>query len=179
MGEEPIRHTGAPASARKEVASKAVLELIVNDAGCHLSDPRLDYNCVDTTVVSDEPHRYALPRFDVQLKASSSEHRVRRLADGDFSMQLDARSHWELRRDRMTPVKFILLLLPTGVEVPRLIRVGDRYTLDGIMLLSDPRTWDPLEPDQKSGTVRFRLEDEFTEEYVRSEMKRIGDGGRA
>ncbi|MEU9420422.1 DUF4365 domain-containing protein [Streptomyces sp. NPDC048272] len=179
MGEESSRHTGAPSSSQKEIASKAVLELIVNAAGCHLSDPRIDYNCVDTTVVSTEPHRYALPRFDVQLKASSSELRVRRRSDGGYSMQLDARSHWELRRPRITPIKLVLLRLPAGVEVPRLISVGNKLILDGIMLHSDPRTWDPLEADQKSGTVRFKSEDEFTEEYVRSEMKRIGDGGRA
>ncbi|MFE7092957.1 DUF4365 domain-containing protein [Streptomyces erythrochromogenes] len=177
MGEETIRRTGAPSSSQKEVASRAVLELIVNAAGCFLSDPRIDYNCVDATVVSAEPHPYALPRFDVQLKASSSKLLVRQRANGDFSMQLDARSHGELRRPRLTPVKLVLLLLPTGVEVPRLICAGDKLILDGIMLQSDPRSWDPLAPGQKSGTVHFKREDEFTEEYVRSEMKRLGDGG--
>ncbi|MFF2813446.1 DUF4365 domain-containing protein [Streptomyces sp. NPDC058000] len=156
MGEETYRRRGAPSSARKEVASLAVIELLANGAGCYLSDPRLDYNCVDTTVVSSEPHRYALPRFDLQAKASSSELKVRRLKDGDYSFQLEADDYNELRRLRIIPVKFVLMILPAGVDVPRLKSQGEGWSMDGIMLWSDPRDWPSLRLGQKSGTVRLR-----------------------
>ncbi|MFJ9151790.1 DUF4365 domain-containing protein [Streptomyces sp. NPDC102270] len=179
MSEETFRRQGAPSSARKEVASLAVIELLANGAGCHVSDPRLDYNCVDTTLVSDEPHRYALPRFDIQAKASSSKSKVRRLKNGDYSFQLEADDYAVLRQPRITPVKFVLMILPRGVDVPRLKSRGGRWSMDGIMLWSDPRDWAPLRPGQKSGTVRLRVEDEFSEEYIRSELKKLGDGGAA
>ncbi|MFE7301820.1 hypothetical protein [Streptomyces sp. NPDC057579] len=134
MGEETYRRRGAPSSARKEVASLAVIELLANGAGCYLSDPRLDYNCVDTTVVSSEPHRYALPRSDLQAKASSSELKVRRLKDGDYSFQLEADDYNELRRLRIIPVKFVLMILPAGVDVPS-IQV-EQQSLNGF-----PATW--------------------------------------
>ncbi|TJZ99710.1 DUF4365 domain-containing protein [Actinacidiphila oryziradicis] len=171
------RHAGIPPEAHKERASYYTLGLIANAAGCYLSDPHLDFDCIDTTVVASGA-RFRRWRFDVQLKCSSSDNTVRRLVSGDYSMSLPAGQYDLLRLPGSpVPMRFVVLILPTGVQIPPFDPEGDSMRLDGIMLWSDPGEWPALPPGQESGRVILRREDEFTAEYIRNEMKMLSDGG--
>ncbi|MET9744715.1 DUF4365 domain-containing protein [Streptomyces ardesiacus] len=117
------------------------------------------------------------PRFDVQLKSTSSEHTARLLKNGDYAITLPAAQYQELRRPGYVPARLVVLILPTGVDVPQVRSEDGRLVLDGIMLWSDPGTWEALPPGQQSGTVVLKRENEFTAEYIRDLIKIEGNGG--
>lgn len=177
VDEAGFRRAGIPASAHKERASYHVLGLVANSAGCQLQDPQLDYDCLDTTVLGSGPHSRRGPRFDVQLKCTSSVHTARPLANGDYSMNLPADQYLKLRAPGYVPVRLVAMILPEGVEVPQVRNDGTFWALDGFMLWSDPEDWPALEPGRKFGRVILPRENEFTPEYVRDLIKRLGNGG--
>ncbi|MCQ8190618.1 hypothetical protein [Streptomyces rugosispiralis] len=177
MSEEDLRRRGLPASALKERVSYMTLGLLAAGAGCFLSDPQLDYDCLDVTVIGSGPHQRRRPRFDVQIKASSVGGAARARAGGDFSISLPRDQYENLRAPAFLPIKFVAHIFPRGTEIPRVVTQGDRMMLDGIMLRSDPREWRPLPSGQESGAVHLRREDVFDIEYIKSEIKILGDGG--
>ncbi|MGV9791257.1 hypothetical protein [Streptomyces sp. NPDC003435] len=177
MSEEDLRRRGLPVSALKERVSYLTLGLVATSAGCFLSDPQLDYDCLDVTINGSGPYQRRRPRFDVQIKASSVGGAVRALAEGDFSISLPRDQYENLRAPAFLPIKFVAHIFPQGTEIPQVVTQGDRMMLDGIMLRSDPRQWRPLPSEQESGTVRLRREDVFDIEYIKSEIKILGDGG--
>ncbi|MFF2201149.1 hypothetical protein [Streptomyces sp. NPDC058145] len=177
MSEEGLRRLGAPGSALKERVSYLTLGLLATGAGCFLSDPQLDYDCLDVTIIGSGPHRRRRPRFDVQIKASSVGGTVRALAGGDFAISLPRHQYENLRAPAFLPIKFVAHIFPRGTEIPQFVTEGDRMTLDGIMLMSDPREWRPLPDGQESGTVHLRRDRLFDSEYIKSEIKVLGDGG--
>ncbi|MCU8591786.1 DUF4365 domain-containing protein [Streptomyces sp. A13(2022)] len=177
MDEAELRRAGIPASAHKERASYFALALLTNSASCQLQDPHLDYDCLDVTVLGSGPFPLRGPRFDVQLKSTSSEHTARLLKNGDYSITLPAAQYQELRRPGYVPARLVMLILPTGVDVPQVRSEDGRLVLDGIMLWSDPVTWEALPPGQQSGTVVLKRENEFTAEYIRDLIKIVGNGG--
>ncbi|MFE4801190.1 DUF4365 domain-containing protein [Streptomyces sp. NPDC056708] len=105
------------ADAHKERASYHALGLPANGAGCYLSDPQADYDCLDATVVASGPRRVRRCRFDVQLKASSSRHTVRELRNGDFTISLPADQYNELRAPGPVPMRLVVLILPPDAEI--------------------------------------------------------------
>ncbi|MET8507126.1 hypothetical protein ABZV60_21065 [Streptomyces sp. NPDC004787] len=177
MSEEGLRRRGVPASALKERVSYLTLGLLATGAGCVLSDPQLDYDCLDVTITGSGPHQRRRPRFDVQIKASSVGGAVRALAGGNFAISLPRDQYEDLRAPAFLPIKFVAHIFPPGTEIPQVITQDDRMVLDGIMLRSDPREWHPLPSGQESGTVHLRREDVFDIEYIKSEIKILGDGG--
>ncbi|GAA0455481.1 DUF4365 domain-containing protein [Streptomyces stramineus] len=177
MSEEVFRRGGIPADAHKERASYHALALLANSAGCYLSSPELDYDCLDVTVIASGPRRVRRCRFDVQLKASSSRHTVRQYVNGDFSIRLPADQYEELRAVGVVPMRLVVLILPPGTDIPQFKTEPKSLRLDGIMLWSDPDGWPALAAGQRYGTVRLPRENEFTTEYIRSLMKILSDGG--
>ncbi|MEU0953966.1 hypothetical protein ABZ353_16725 [Streptomyces niveus] len=177
MSEEGLRRLGLPGSALKERVSYLTLGLLATGAGCFLSDPQLDYECLDVTIIGSGPHQRRRPRFDVQIKASSVGGAVRALAGGDFAISLPRAQYEHLRAPAFLPIKFVAHIFPRGTDIPQVITEGDRMVLDGIMLRSDPHDWRPLPSGQESGTVHLRREDVFDSEYIQSEIKILGDGG--
>lgn len=177
VSEEAFRRAGMTADAHKERASYHALALLANGAGCYLSDPQVDYDCLDVTVVASGPRQVRRCRFDVQLKASSSRYTVRELRNGDFAISLPADQYNELRTPGPVPMRLVVLVLPPDVQVPQFETESASMRLDGIMLWSDPDTWFPLAPNQRSGTVLLPLEDAFTTAYISSLMKTLSDGG--
>ncbi len=177
VSEDSLRRQGVPASALKERVSYLTLGLLATGAGCVLSDPQLDYDCLDVTISGSGPHRRRRPRFDVQIKASSIGGAVRALSGGDFAISLPRDQYEDLRAPAYLPIKLVAHIFPRGTEIPQVVTHSDRMVLDGIMLRSDPREWLPLRSGQESGTVRLRREDVFDIEYIRSEIKSLGDGG--
>ncbi|MFD5818367.1 DUF4365 domain-containing protein [Streptomyces sp. NPDC127038] len=171
---DEAERAGIPASAHKERASYFALGLLANSAFCHLQDPHLDYDCLDVTVLGSGPFKVRGPRFDVQLKSTSS---ARKLGTGDYAITLPAAQYQHLRRPGYAPMRLVVLILPTGVEVPQTRSVNGHLILDGVMLWSDPATWEPLPPGQKSGTVALERKNEFTAEYIREMIKHEGNGG--
>ncbi|MGW0084458.1 DUF4365 domain-containing protein, partial [Streptomyces sp. NPDC003393] len=166
-----------PPTPSADPQERSRLALIANAAGCCLSDPHLDYDCIDTTVMASGA-RYKRWRFDVQLKCSSSDKTIRLLANGDYSMSLPADQYDTLRAPGApVPMRLVVLVLPTGVQVPQFYADGDGLRLDGIMLWSDPDEWPALAPGQGSGRVILHRENEFTAEYIRDLMKMLSDGG--
>ncbi|MFD9217376.1 hypothetical protein ACFVY9_30610 [Streptomyces sp. NPDC059544] len=129
------------------------------------------------TITGSGPHQRRRPRFDVQIKASSVGGAVRALSGGDFAISLPRAQYEDLRAPAFLPMKFVAHIFPRGTEVPQVVTQGDRMVLDGIMLRSDPREWRPLSSGQESGTVHLRRVDVFDIEYIRSEIKILGDGG--
>ncbi|MEU1004415.1 DUF4365 domain-containing protein [Streptomyces tibetensis] len=177
MEEAEFRRAGIPASAHKERASYFALGLLANSAACQLQDAHLDYDCIDATVLASGSFPYRAPRFDVQLKATSSAHRARLQSSGDYALMLPAAQYEKLRQPGYVPMRLVVLILEAGVEIPQVRSQEGRLILDGIMLWSDPSGWEPLEPGRKYGRVLLRREDEFTTEYIRDLMKFLGNGG--
>ncbi|MFI8326394.1 DUF4365 domain-containing protein [Streptomyces sp. NPDC085529] len=177
MDEAEFRGVGIPSSAHKERASYYVLGLLANSAGCQLQDPCLDYDCVDTTVMGSGSHRRRSPRFDVQLKCTSSVHTARPRAGGGYTVKLPADQYTKLRAPGYVPVRLVVMILPEGVEIPQVRSDGDAWSLDGFMLWSDPAQWLPLQPGRKFGTVTLARENEFTPTYISDLIKYLGDGG--
>ncbi|MFF9557050.1 hypothetical protein ACF1DY_14690 [Streptomyces albus] len=177
MSEEGLRRLGLPDSALKERVSYLTLGLLATGAGCFLSDPQLDYDCLDVTITGSGPYPRRRPRFDVQIKASSIGGAVRALASGDFAISLPRDQYENLRAPAFLPIMFVAHIFPRGTDIPQIVAEGDRMVLDGIMLRSDPRDWRPLPSRQESGTVHLRREDVFDSEYIESEIKVLGDGG--
>lgn len=177
MSEEDLRRWGVPVSALKERVSYMTLGLFATGAGCYLSDPQLDYDCLDVTINGSGEHRRRRPRFDVQIKASTVGGAVRLHTDGDYAISLPRDQYEKLRAPAFLPIKFVTHIFPRGTEVPQLVTEAERMILDGIMLRADPREWDPLPSGQESGTVHLRREDVFDSEYIKSEIKYLGDGG--
>ncbi|QMU68290.1 DUF4365 domain-containing protein [Streptacidiphilus sp. P02-A3a] len=179
-GEEQF-YCGLPLSAVKERVSMARLELVASAAGCSLSDPRVDYDGWDVTVVSHaEFLRYSGPRFDIQLKATSSESVARPLKNGDFSFTLDASTYRKLSDPkRYERALLVVLILPSRTGPAEwAVRHGQELRSPGIMLWADPRDWDAeLPPGRESVTVRLSRDDHFDPEFIRALMKEIGDGG--
>lgn len=177
VDEAEFRRAGIPPSAHKERASYFALGLLATSASCQLQDPQLDYDCLDVTVLGSGPFPLRGPRFDVQLKSTSSGHTARLLNNGDYSMSLPAAQYQELRRPGYVPMRLVVLILPAGVEVPQVRSANGSVVLDGIMLWSDPATWEALAPGRQSGTVILERENEFTAEYIRELIKCVGNGG--
>ncbi|MBZ6135446.1 DUF4365 domain-containing protein [Streptomyces olivaceus] len=175
--EAEFRRAGIPASAHKERASYFVLGLLANSAACQLQDPQLDYECLDVTVLGSGASRRRGPRFDVQLKCTSSGHRAKLLKNGDYAVQLPADQYETLRRPGLVPMRLVVMILPLGVEIPQVREADKCWVLDGMMLWSDPEQWPPLAQGHKSATVVLPRENEFTVEYVRELIKRTGNGG--
>ncbi|MFJ6931721.1 hypothetical protein ACIQUP_31035 [Streptomyces nigra] len=177
MSEEDLRRLGVPGTALKERVSYLTVGLLATGASCYLSDPQLDYDCLDVTIMGSGPHKRRRPRFDVQIKASSVGGAVRALVDGDFSISLPRDQYDELRAPSFDPIEFVVHIFPRGTVIPQVITQGERMVLDGIMLRSDPSTWPALPPSQDSGTVRLRRTDVFDIEYIKNKIKTLGDGG--
>jgi hypothetical protein len=177
VDEAEYRRAGIPASAHKERASYFTLGLLANGAGCQLQDPHLDYECIDVTILASGSFPVRAPRFDVQLKSTSSGHTARLLTNGDYSVKLPAEQYNTLRQPGFVPMRLVVLILAVGVDIPQVRSVEDRLVLDGIMLWSDPAGWDPLAAGKRSGTVVLRRENEFTTEYIKELVKILGNGG--
>ncbi|MEV7872472.1 DUF4365 domain-containing protein [Streptomyces sp. NPDC088124] len=177
MDEAEFRRAGIPATAYKERASYFALGLLASSASCQLQDPQLDYDCLDVTVLGSGPSTVRGPRFDVQLKSTGSKRATRPLKNGDYSITLPSDQYQHLRLPGYVPMRLVVLILPTGVDVPQVTSENGRLVLDGIMLWSDPATWDELAPGRRSGTVVLKRENEFTAEYIRDLIKHLGNGG--
>ncbi|MFJ9841681.1 DUF4365 domain-containing protein [Kitasatospora sp. NPDC101155] len=180
-GSEEQFYCGLPLSAAKERVSVARLELVASAAGCSLSDPRVDYDGWDVTVVSHaEFQQFFGPRFDVQLKSTSSESVARPLKNGDFAFTLDAPTYRKLSNPkRYDRALLVVLILPSGTGPAEwAVRDGHELRSPGIMLWADPRDWDTeLPTGQESVTVRLSRDNHFDPEFIQTLMKEIGDGG--
>lgn len=177
-GDAPL--TGLPMSASLEEISRYRLGMVVAGAKFHMWNTTVDYDAIDTIIASSEEYEllYA-PSIKIQLKCSASRSVTRLLRNGTISFTLERPSYMKLSNPkRHTPTLLVVLLLPEAADPAEYVQqTEDGLASPGPLLFSDPIRWNPLPPEQKTGTVSLRPMDLLSSAKLQDLMKTFGDGG--
>lgn len=162
-----------PVSELKQQMSYAYLHMVVSAAGCHLLDPKADYDGVDVLVQSSCDYvEMPLPAFDVQLKCTSQQ--IRR--GGHLSWPLEKKKYMKLSGRRSRPAFICVLVVPERPEIWLKHSEKDLLT-ESVMYWKFGRELPPFNDAQGTQTVALSPDNKMTAETVLEIMAEIGKGG--
>lgn len=149
----PVAPRGTLAETEmKAQLSLAHISMIAANAGVEILDPRVDYNGVDLTLRSYAKYPGVTgAELDVQLKCTSQQELQH---TKHISWSLERQSYIKLADpERYSPAALAVLVVPDDYD-QWLDQTEERLLARSCMYFSQASTWEPIDDDAGSKTVR-------------------------
>lgn len=166
---------GLPMTARQEQFSLAYVRMIAAAAGCSVKAHETDYDGVDITITSSTEYvRYYCPEFELQLKCTTQQDRLR---DTSFSWRMERDPFLKLTHGKRYNEAFLGVLVIPRDDEPLVCQSEERLLTASRMYWQHAALLGDIRDGATSKTVHLPRTNLFDVESLRSIMQRIGEGG--
>ncbi|WP_211257787.1 DUF4365 domain-containing protein [Lentzea albidocapillata] len=166
---------GLPITARQEQFSLAFVRMIAAAAGCSIKWHETDYDGVDITIASSTEYvKYYCPEFELQLKCTTQQVRLR---DAHFSWRMERDPFLKLTHGKRYNEAFLGVLVIPRDEQPLVSLSEQRLLTASRMYWQHARLLGDISDGATSKTVHLPRTNLFDVESLQSIMQRVGEGG--